>query len=398
MNRQNTLRLSDSDILLTGLAFTSRTETLEDYLKDKAGTLTVISISSCFLKENLSSCRVYKQGRKVKDFKIPNFRIKDYRWHRQPLVLLVFIVNWLSVCYCLLKLNNKYDIYFGVSHSFGLWGAFLKKLGIVKKLVYYCIDYYHPDKKLNFNSLFVRFLNWVDRFTIKTADYIWDLSEKIPESRKEQSQIDKTAYRGCIVPLGYSRHLRKFRPFAEIKRWDIGFVGSVSSNQGLQRLVKALPEVLKEFPQVTATIIGQGPYLDELKGIVAKAHLDKHFNFLGFIKDENQMLELLSRSALGLALYELEGNAKCADTGKPKLYALLGLPIITTKAYINHQAIIDSGSGVIVDDNNDSVAKAISFVLQDDQRLNDFREKAYRFGGQFISDNIFDKAIEGMEL
>lgn len=397
--QDNVKTFSENTVLLAGLAFTSRTETVEDYLKSRVRSLTVIAISSCFLKENLSSCRVYDTAKLVKEFKIPNFRIRDYKWYRQPLVILVFIVNWLSVCYCLLKLKKKYDIYLGISHSFGLWGALLKKSGIAKKLIYYCIDYYLPDKKFNFNSSFVRFLNRLDRFTVKVADYIWDLSPKIPEYREKEGKIKKDSYKSCIVPLGYSRHLRKVKPFSEVRRWDIGFVGSISANQGLQLLVEAMPEVLKEFPQATATIIGQGPYLNDLKEMVVKKKLERHFNFLGFIKDENKMLDILSASAIGLALYtDSEGNVKCADTGKPKLYALLGLPIITTRAYILNQEIIDNRSGMVVDYKKDAVIGAIFSLLKDDARLRELRDNSYRFGEQFISESIFDEAVSRMEF
>ncbi len=392
-------KLSESDVLLCGLRFTSRTETLEDYLKDKVKSLTVIAISSCFLRENLSCCKVYRQGRVNREFRIPNFRIKDYRWYRQPLVLLVFVVNWFSVCYCLFMLKKKYDLYFGISHSFALWGAILKKIGVVKNLIYYCIDYYLPDEKLNFNSLFVRFLNILDRFTVKTADYIWDLSPRISEYREKKGKIKTASYQNTIVPLGYSRHLRRFKPFAEIRRWDIGFVGSISPNQGLQLLVEVMPQIIKDFPQITATIIGQGPYLNELKELVKREGLESYFNFLGFIKNEEEMLNILSLSAISLALYtDSGGNQACADTGKPKLYALIGLPIVTTKAYILHQEVSRSNSGIVINYNKNDLKSAINYLMENDDRLKEFREKSYQFGGNFISDVIFDEAIRKIGL
>jgi len=400
MNRQNTPRLNDSDVLLAGLAFTSRTETLEDYLKDKAGTLTVISISSCFLKENLSSCRVYEQGRKVKDFKIPNFRIKDYTWWRQPLVVLVFMVNWFSVCYCLLRLRKKFDFYFGVSHSFALWGALLKKLGIVKTLIYYCIDYYHPGDKLTFNYLFVNFLNWLDRFTVRNSDCIWDLSRRIPVEREKRGGIRFGSYKNTVVPLGYSSHLRRCKPFPGIRRWDIGFVGSVSANQGLQLLVEAMPEITRVLPQVTVTVIGQGPYLGDLKKMVNSSNLGKHFNFLGFIKDENEMLDILCASAISVALYAKDdfGNQACADTGKPKLYCLLGLPVITTDSYMLHEEISGKSAGIVIEYDVNELAQSVKYLLEDDGRLEGFRQRSYKLGENFISDRIFDAALESCGL
>jgi len=395
MNRQNTLKLKDSAVLLSGLAFTSRTETLEDYLKDRVKALAVIAISSCFLKENFSSCRVYEKGELKKEFSIPNFRLKDYKWWRQPLVLVVFIVNFFSVCYCLLKLRRGYDIYFGVSHSFGLWGAILKRIGVVRELIYYCIDYYYPGEKKDFNSYFVMFLNWLDKFTVKSSDYIWDLSSRIPEARRKDRGNHLVSYSNIVVPLGYSRHLRRFKAFSEIKRWDIGFVGSVSANQGLQLLAEAMPEIIRYFPDVTVTVIGQGPFYADLRKMVAGLGLNTYFKFTGFIKEESLMLDILSKSAIGVALYakESRGNQDCADTGKPKLYSLLGLPIITTDNYILHEEISAKKAGVFIEYDKNKLVDAVKYLLEDDKRLEEYRQASYKLGENFISDKIFDAAL-----
>ena len=98
------------DVLLCGLAFTSRTETLEDYLKPRVKSLAVIAVSSCFLKENLSICRYYEQGELKRQWRIPNFLLSDYRAFRQPLVMLVFIVNLFSIGFTVLKLRRRFDL------------------------------------------------------------------------------------------------------------------------------------------------------------------------------------------------------------------------------------------------------------------------------------------------
>lgn len=393
--------LSKSNVLLCGLAFTSRTETVEDYLKDKANSLTVVALSSCFLKENLSSCRVYERRVLKNEFKIPNFRLKDYKWHRQPLVLLVFLVYWASICSSLIKLKRKYDIYIGVSHSFALLGAILKKADIVKNLIYYCIDYYIPGNRLEFNTLFVKLINLIDRFTVKNADYIWDLSPKISDYRLKIGRIKTHSYKSAVVPLGYSRRLRRSKALDEINRWDIGFVGCISPNQGLQLLVEAMPLVLQEFPLIKVTIIGQGPFLSELKNMVFQEKLNRYFNFLGFIKNEDKMLDILSGCAIGVALYHSSSdrdNITCADTGKPKLYALCGLPIITTEVYILHEEITHNKAGKVIDYSVADLKNAICYMMENDERLEELRKNSYCFGEQFISETIFDEAIKKLNL
>jgi len=393
--------LSKLDVLLCGLAFTSRTETLEDYLKDKTKSLTVISISSCFLKENLSFCRIYEKGVLKNSFSIPNFRIKNYRPFRQPLILIVFIFNWLVILFTIIKVNKKFDLFIGVSHSFAFIGALLKKIKLVKQFIYYCIDYYIPEEKLNFNSMFVRLINILDRFTVKNADFIWDISEKISKYRQKLGGIKKGSYRNIIVPLGYSRHIRQFKTIDEINRWQVGFVGTITANQGLQLLVDAMPQLLKRIPQIKIQIIGDGPFSQELRNMVIQKKLENHFKFAGFIKNEEEMLDLLSRSAIGLALYNDSTdnrNIICADSGKPKLYALLGLPAIVTNFCSISDEIKKQKAGISINYNSDELVDAISFLLEDQQRLIELKVNSFKLGESFVSDSIFDEAFRVMEV
>ncbi len=387
---------SESDILLCGLAFTSRTEALEDYLKGRVRSLTVISLSSCFLRANLSECRVYAGGVLRKRFKLANFRIKAYKGLWQPFILLVFIVNWAMLLFTVLGLRKKFDLCIGISHSFALIGALFKKIGITRKLIYYCIDYYIPENKLNFNSLFVKAINGIDRLAVRGSDMIWDISPNIAGYRQRIGRIPENSYRSTVVPLGYPRSLARFRPIEEINRWDIGFVGTITANQGLQLLVEAMPGILKQLPSVKVKIIGEGNFLQELKAMVFKNKLEAYFTFYGFIKDEEKMLDILSRSAIGVALW---GNAldtqniTCADPGKTKLYAVLGLPIIVTKVYSAESEIRARKAGISIDYNPESLKEAVIFLLSDNERLKKFKLNSFDLGRNFVSENIFNQAF-----
>lgn len=390
-------RLSESRVLLCGLAFTSRTETLENYLKEKVNSLVVISLSSCFLKENLSFCKVYEAAVLKSEFKIPNFRIKDYKWYRQPLIVVVFMVNWLSIIYCLIKLKKRYDIYIGISYSFALFGCVFKKIRVVKNLLYYCIDYYIPDSRLDFNSFFVRLINILDRFTVKNSDYIWDVSPQISEYREKIGGIKKASYKNILVPLGYSKSLRRFKPIEEINRWDIGFVGTITASQGLQLLVETMNDILREFSQIKVKVIGEGPFLEELKKSVSEKDLKDYFTFYGFIKEDSKMLDILCSCAIGIALwnYSLDDkNIICADPGKTKLYALCGLPIITTRYCNLSDEIISHKAGLIIDYKKDNLKKAITYLMDSNERLKEFKLNSFQLGQTYISDNIFDSALE----
>jgi len=392
--------LSESNVILCGLAFTSRTETLEDYLRRRVKSLTVIALSSCFLKENLSECRIYRGGELENKFSIANFRIRGYRGLWQPLILLVFAVNWAALFLMVLKLRKKFSFCISVSHSFALIGTLFKKTGISRKLIYYCIDYYIPEDKVNFNSLFVKAINVVDRLAVNSADMIWDISPNIAGYRHKFGRIPQGSYRHTVVPLGYARSLARFRPVEEINRWAIGFIGTITASQGLELLVEAMPGILRQFPLIKARIIGEGHYLEELKSLVLQKGLGAYFTFYGFIKDEQEMLDILSRCAIGVALWSSSSdtqNITCADPGKTKLYALCGLPIITTTCCRLSGEIDTQGIGIAIDYDKEALSAAVIKLLSQEQLLREYKARVAAYAENFFSEGIFEKALSDLK-
>ncbi|HOD53930.1 MAG TPA: glycosyltransferase family 4 protein [Candidatus Cloacimonadota bacterium] len=63
-------------------------------------------------------------------------------------------------------------------------------------------------------------------------------------------------------------------------------VSHLVPRKGADMVLKALPKILKEIPDLTYLIGGRGEYLNTLKGLVEKLQLENHVIFLGFIKDE----------------------------------------------------------------------------------------------------------------
>ena len=275
----------------------------------------------------------------------------------------------------------------------------MKKVRAVKKLIYYCIDYYIPQGKFSFNDLFLRVISVVDKFTLKNADFIWDISPNIAQYRREVAGISIDGCRNRVVPLGYSRHLRRFKRIDEIDRWVVGFVGTITAGQGLQLLIEALPEILRQLPQVRLKIIGQGPYSGELKAMVNQRGLAGAVDFLGFIQDEARMLDLLSSCAIGVALWgggSGDRNIVCADPGKTKLYAFLGMPMLVTNACPLSQEIARYKAGEVIAYDKPGLISAIERILGDEQALEEYKNNSFRMGEEYVADGIFSSALESV--
>ena len=288
-------------------------------------------------------------------------------------------------------------IFIGVACFSTFVGIFLKKIGRVKRVVYYCIDYYPYPVRFCFNTIVVWAFRLVDKFCVKNSDITWHISKHIPEARKEFEGIDSNSYRHTVVPLCYDSKLLRTIPFDRIERWTIGFVGTLSPNQGLQLLIKAMPQILKTLPNVRVKVIGRGPYGSELKKLVEKENLRSIFNFLGFIKEESEVLDILSHCAIGVAPWtsKADDNILYADPGKPKLYAFCGLPIVITNGAVSIAGEIqDNKVGFSINYEEKELVEAIEKLLRSDETLKTYKNNAVNFATSYTSDRIFEKAFQ----
>jgi glycosyltransferase involved in cell wall biosynthesis len=174
-------------------------------------------------------------------------------------------------------------------------------------------------------------------------------------------------------------------------------VGTITFNQGLQLLVSILPEILKKYPQLKVNIIGQGPFSKELIEMVKDKALDDYFIFHGFIEEEEKMLDIVAHSALGLAIWDdslQSDHIKFADSGKPKLYALCGIPVIVSGIASIASEIERHKAGFVIKYNPKELTKTLDYLLKSDETLSLYRQNAASLGKEFTSEYIFDYAFQ----
>jgi len=382
---------SNLKLLISGQLISSRTETLEEYFKNKVNTLAVIGITSPFALQNVSRCSLYNKGRLEKEFKLPSFQIHNMKWYKQPLLFISFSMYIVSIFYAMLRLRKKFDFFIGISCFSAFMGVLLKKIRWIRKLIYYSIDYYPKPLKFGFNSLVVWAFRIVDKFCVKNSDLVWHISPRIAEARYKYAKVPPNSYKHLVAPLTYSEKLLRFKPIEEIERYTIGFVGTLSENQGLQLLIKAMPEIIKEIPQIKVKIIGKGPYENELKKMIKESNLENYFIFYGFIKNDDDVLDILSRCTVGIAPWTCreDDNVLYADPGKPKLYAFCGLPIIITNGTLSAKEIDEKKAGISINYDKEELIKAILSILKDEKKLKEYKKNTYELAKCYTTEKIF---------
>ena len=388
--------VKDKKILVIGQLKTSRTETLEEYFLKKVKKLGVIGLMSPFATHSESRCSLFENGEKVKEFCLPSFSIKSVKWWNRPLMSISFALYVWATFFAGLRLKEKFDLCVGVATFPSLLAILLKKIKKVNKVIYYCLDYYPPPPKFSFNSFIYPIYKALDRWLIKRVDVVWELTPRIAQAREIFAGIPKNSYPQQIVPLGYADYVQRKLNVEEREEWTLGFVGTLTENQGLQMVITAMPKLIKKFPKIKVRVIGHGPYAPQLKQMVKENGMEDHFIFHGFVKDDEEVFDILSRCMVGLATWtgDKADNSLYADPGKPKLYALLDLPIIITSAPWVAKLISDLGAGEMINYDVDNFVDTVERLFSNKERVQSYLEGIQKFRPYCLAENIFNTAFE----
>lgn len=293
--------------------------------------------------------------------------------------------------------KTTYDYVIGLESINALAGIMLRRLGKVKRVVYYVSDY-SPNRFPNkwFNRIYLA----LDRFCATHADYIWDVSRAMQPARIEAGLDIKKSAPVIHVPNGLLPGQISVSPIAKQIKYSLVYMGTLGSENGPDIAIGALSHVIKEIPTATLHIVG-GTTADArwLTDIVKKYRVEKSVIFHGFIPDSLHMSEIIRSCALGLAPYrDIPGSIrKYADAGKIRAYCASGLPTVSSYVPPLGLEVAGLGGAILAKDDPKSFAKAIQSVFLDTRLYRRLRRNAILFAKNSTWENTFNNAFESMQ-
>ncbi|MBI2596903.1 glycosyltransferase [Candidatus Daviesbacteria bacterium] len=315
-----------------------------------------------------------------------------YHWKTSwPLLYIKDILYTLFWC---LRFG-KIDVYFAAGNLNPLAAILLREVGFVKEVIYQSVDYY-PTRFQN------SFLNWfyfrMDKLCVEWSDETWNVSSMIAQARQKKMDMDPKIFnRQYTVPGCVWFHQVKRLPFAKVNRKKIVYRGVLLPFMGVDLVIRAMPHILKEIPSLIFEIVGTGVEEEKLKNLAKSLKVSKSVIFHGFVKGRENMEKVLSDAALGIATFNtdiLDDKVKNSDPGKIKDYMLLGMPIITTKAFPGSKYIVKNRCGLIVSYRAEDLAKTILGLLQNKNLLKEYRENVVKYIEKFDCVTILERNIE----
>jgi glycosyltransferase involved in cell wall biosynthesis len=320
-------------------------------------------------------------------------RFSTLKVQKRRILVRPFLSYLFDVLFDTVNGSSRVFVGFGCHHT--LAGLILKKLGRVKVVVHWNIDF-TPERFTNrtWNFLY----NWADKFALMKSDFQVDITLKAQESRFKLYRLQKSD-RAMVVPHGINKHqiLKVNDDSFFAKR--IVFLGNLSEHQGVQNVILAMPMIRKEIPNATLNIIGDGPYAQDLQILVRKLKLDDSVNFTGYLSEE-AISAFLTNSTLGVAPYIIESKSysNFADPGKIKLYLRHGLPIVTTNVAPIAEDIEGRKCGLIVDDIAAEVGQAIINIMNSKFMWDEMSTNSHKYAKSLTWDVCLFEILEKLEI
>jgi glycosyltransferase involved in cell wall biosynthesis len=203
--------------------------------------------------------------------------------------------------------------------------------------------------------------NWFVHAPLFTADRILGMTnwekKNIEKLGIEKGKID-------VAPIGielkkYRKTKRDFFKERNLRGEILLFVGQPTKRKGWEYLIRAMPMVLKRFPEAKAVFIGYRNN-DEMNFLIRSLHIENSVVMMGYLSDNDKISAFQSADAFVFpTLYEGFGMVYLESMAA-------GLPIVTTDV-AGVSEIVEHGSNGLLTKPKDSagLAKAIIKILED---------------------------------
>jgi len=357
---------------------------LVDYLRDKTNTLVFIDHPFSYCKETNSKLIVYEKGKLRKKYIAFPMKGPD---------LLFYLKDIFLTLYYTLKLRTRFDICIAADNLNAFTALILKRLGRIKTLIFYTIDYIPYRFK---NRLLNYIYHLIDRICCYYCDFVWNVSSRIAEARAKRGILREKCAPQMVVPVGSNFNNIERRSFEKINRFHLVYMGHLLPKQGMQLFIEAIPAILREIPEAKLIIVGTGPFEKILKKKVRELNLEKQVSFKGYIKSHSEIEKILVSCAVGLAPYvpAKDVYTQYADPGKVKTYLACGLPIIITRVPWIAEEIERRPMGITVNYNKEELVNAVIKLLSDDEFYKKCRKNAIEFASSLSWSRIYEEAFK----
>jgi len=240
---------------------------------------------------------------------------------------------------------------------------------VKKKPVVLTIHGYRDSQQ----DYYINFYNYsIGKITLNSVDKIIVLSNNAKKFFSKLVNEDKIT----VIPNGiccseYKNNINK-------KNKIILFVGNLNKNKGVQYMLTALPEIIKQCPDAMFIIVGDGYYKKYLQILSKKLNISEHVIFKGFLFGQDLIdiysiadVFVLPSSVEGLPTVILEAMAS-------------GLPVVATDVGDVSTVVKNNMTGFLINQRDTkTLSNAVLRILTDDELAKNLGKNAKKISSKY---------------
>lgn len=258
--------------------------------------------------------------------------------------------------------GNSYT-HFIASGKFALWMIWIQKL-LGKKSKTLCILH---GSEVNLSNDLLRAFTHSSISKFKTIISVSTFTQSLLPQ-----WILNNVKRLRVIPNGLDKSDFIFKNEIELKGVPaLLTVGHVSPRKGQHRLIKALPFLIKKFPQIHYHIVGRPIKQEVLTSLAMDLGVESHITFHGSVKQHQDLWDYYRAADIFALLSENQSNGDVEGFGIVALEAnACGTPVLGAKYCGVEEAIKHKESGYLVDGNSaEEIFEGIQFCLENKVQL-----------------------------
>ncbi len=181
-----------------------------------------------------------------------------------------------------------------------------------------------------------------------------------------------------VLPMGVDL-THRFLPDPNVTRSanELIFVGRLVEKKGVPYLLQAVALIVKIFPDVHLSIVGDGPLRKELVEQAIALGIDENTSFLGAVT-QSELPRLYASAAIAIVPSIVARSGDQEGLGLVTVEAMgCGCAVVASDLLAIRDVIIANENGLLAEPaNSKSIAENIIYLLEDETRLQHFQTVA----------------------
>jgi len=310
--------------------------------------------------------------------------------------------------------NSDIDVV-NIQHEFGIFGGFngrnvLYLTERIKKpliLTMHSIPILHKNNKTYSSSKYKSKVLLLIKI-LKNVDGVIIMSKSIKEIIRKDLQFTgkiMVMYHGAqFFKKEEINRLKQYKESLGIKKNEfiISTFGLISPRKGLQFVIKALPELVKNNPNIKIKyfIIGRmhptesTRYLLNLKRLAKHLHINGNVIFNSNYLPYSKIYQYLANTDIFITPY-YKGLANLTSSGTLSYALALGCCIVSTPYVYAKEILSEYKVGELINfADYKSIDKTINYLLKNPKIIQEYKRNSYKLSVNFSWENVSKKYID----